>query len=803
MKNKARDLLLSWLKEKNWTLFSFQKEAWKQHQKGESGLISVPTGAGKTYAIYLPALAELIEKAEKGLQILYITPLKALASDLEHALQVPIKDLNLSFRVESRTGDTPLKIKQRQKKNQPEVLLITPESLAILLTDPNAAIFFNALKTIIVDEWHELLGSKRGVLLELCLARLKNWSSSVKVWGLTATIGNLYEAAQVCVGQDRQPVVIAQAMQREVVLSILLPKKLAELSWTGFSGMKMVPYVIDALSLECPTLIFTNTRAQAEKWYQALITIKPEWRDEIALHHSSIDKKSRLAIEQGMKNGSLRFVVCTSSLDLGIDLPKVDKVIQIGATKSIARLLQRAGRASHRPLAPCHLTIVPTHALELIELNSYQLALKRNLIEKRRVINNCFDVLLQHLTSCAIGGGFTKEALFKEVKTTVAFSTVLQEEFAECLQFLVSGGAALDAYPDYKKLKLREGIYHMEDRSLIRMHKLTIGTISSSSAVPVKLLRGKTIGLIDESFLAQLKPGDTFLFAGRKLKLLHYKEMTAHVRLSKEINVQAAVWKGSRLPFSPLLGPLIKESLSQYDQQLSLNCLTTQLLQLQRKVSHLPQPEELLIEKVKSKEGWHLFIYPFAGKVVHEGLAMATAHYLSKQFPATLTFSCNDYGFEILSRSPFADSILIDLVKEMKKIIEQFPTFISLKEAGKSSFRQIAQIAGLVFTGFPGKYKSHRQIQISTDLIFEVLLKYDPHHLLIKQTKNEIFKDKFPIEELLQVCDRLIGQQQVVQTLKKFSPFSLPLYMERLNGRVSSESIEQRILQIQQSWERA
>lgn len=801
MKNPRKNSLISqWFAQKNWNLLPFQKEAWEQFQAGESGLISVPTGAGKTYAAYIPALEKLHQKHVKGLQILYITPLKALAKDLEYALKKPLEDLNLPYRVEKRTGDTTAAAKSKQKKNPPEILLTTPESLALLLTDPDSAERFALLQTIIVDEWHELMASKRGALLELALARLKKWNSNLQIWGLTATIGNIQEAAEVVVGVDRVPTIVTASMDREVILTSILPETMEKLPWAGHSGLRMLPYVVKKLDPAKPTLIFTNTRSQAERWFQALKEAKPEWEKILALHHSSLDKKTRERVEETIKSGELRFVICTSSLDLGIDLPVVERVIQLGSPKSVSRLIQRAGRSSHKPLTPCHIAIVPTHALEVVELNGYRMALETHLIEARPPAKKCYDVLLQHMTTLAIGGGFEKESLYNEVKTTSCFAQLTMEEFESCLQFLMTGGKALGAYPEYKKLVLEKGRYTVQDKLIVRRHKMNVGTIASDSFVPVKMLRGKTLGMIEESFLTRLTAGDSFLFAGKRLKLVQYRDMTAIVRLTNEDKVKTAVWRGSRLPFSAPLGQILRKALTHETVPGHERQILQEIVSLQSKLSHVPTESELLLEVTKTREGWHLFVYPFEGKTIHEGMAMLIAHRLAKLIPATFTISVNDYGFELLCSKPFEEHDLTAKLFSPEHDSEEIESLINLHEASKGCFRDIARIAGLVFQGYPGKHKSNRQVQISSGLIFEVLEKYDPDNLLLKQAKKEVFEKQFERARLHTAMTRLSKSTLVIKYLKKFSPFSLPLFIERVSERLSTETLAERIKNIQDSW---
>lgn len=796
---RNENLILQWLSKKMWSQLPFQIEAWEKIYEGKSGLISVPTGAGKTYAVYLPALSKLHENPGKGIQILYISPLKALAKDLEQALKEPIIDLNLPYRVEKRTGDTSNSHKKLQKKFPPEILLTTPESLSLLLTQKDADILFINLKVIIIDEWHELLSSKRGVLLELCLARLKKWSANVQIWGLTATLGNLAEAAKVCVGIDRIPTLVTANMEREVIIDSILPESLEKMPWIGYLGIRMLPFVVDKLDPKLPTLIFTNTRSQAERWFQAILEVKPEWKSLIALHHSSIDKKIRTQIEENIKSGLLSFVVCTSALDLGIDLPTVKKVIQIGSPKSISRLIQRAGRSSHRPLTPCHISLVPTHALQLLEMKGYKMAINAQVIEDRIPLKKCYDVLLQHIVTCAIGGGVEKISFYNEIKTTASFFDLTIEEYEYCLDFLVTGGVALNAYSEFKKLVWYEGVLKVDDLQIIRRHKMNIGTITSDPYVTIKLIKGKTIGVIEESFISQLNEGDNFLFAGRQLKLLQYRDLTAYVRLTSEVEIKSTVWGGTGLPFSAPLSYFLRKALNEKELQIE-NSLLKELFAIQMAKSQIPNEQELLFEIIKSREGWHLFLFPFEGKTIHEGLALLIAHRLSKVLPTTLIISCNDYGFELLSKKPYDERMLNAALFDPKNSYEEFQELINLHEASKASFREIARISGLVFSGFPRKQKSNRQLQMSTSLLFDVLEKYDSENLLLKQARQETLDKYFNQNRLFHVLERLQSSHLIIKHPLRFTPFSLPLFIERVSQRISTESLAERIKQIQKSW---
>lgn len=796
---KTENIILKWFFNKGWTLFNFQKKAWEEIHNGKSGLISVPTGAGKTYAAYLPALSLLHETPGKGLRILYITPLRALANDIEKTLKEPIFELDLPYRVEKRTGDTTGSQKNRQKKTPPEILLTTPESLALILTQEDASNRFSHLQMIIVDEWHELMGSKRGVLLELCLSRIKNWNSKVLLWALTATIGNLEEAAQVCVGMDRSPSLVTAHMKREVIIESILPESVEKLPWVGYLGIRMLPYVIKKLDPNIPTLIFTNTRSQAERWFQEIVDSNPDWKPITALHHSSIDKKARTEIEENIKSGLLRFVICTSALDLGIDLPHIEKIIQIGSPKSISRLIQRAGRSSHRPLTPCHISLVPTHALQILEMKAYKMAINEHIIEERTPLKKCYDVLLQHIITCAIGGGIDKLAFYSEIKTTACFADLSFEEFEYCLSFLITGGRALNAYSEFRKLVLQNDHLVVEDKQIIQRHKMNIGTITSDPSIAIKLMRGKSLGTIEESFITQLKNGDNFLFGGKRLKLVLYQDLTAHVRITSEEKTQATVWGGTGLPFSSPLGYVLRKAIDENEIHQE-NALLKEVFSVQKAKSHLPNDHELLIEIIKSREGWHLFLFPFEGKTMHEGLALLIAHRLSKTLPSTLIISCNDYGFELLSKKKIDEEMLNSELFDSKNCYEELESLINIHEASKATFREIARVAGLVFQGFPGKHKSNRQLQMSSGLLFEVLEKYDSENLLLRQAKVETLEKYYAQNRLKEVLLRLQSSTIVIKYPTRFTPFSLPLYVERVSQRLSSESLVERIEAIQESW---
>ena len=801
----APDLLepiYRWFQSRQWTPWPFQQDAWKKALEGKSGLISVPTGAGKTYAAYLGPLADIHNQQKEGLQILYLTPLRALTRDIEQALLLPIQELGWNISVESRTGDTQSSQKMRQKKKSPHVMLTTPESLSILQSDPEHRSFFSQLQYVIVDEWHELCGTKRGVLLELSLAHLRSFLPHLRTWVLSATLGNLDEVARACLGSYPYEL-IRTDLQRPVIVDSVLPPSLHHMPWAGFLGLQMLPYLISLLDPVISTMIFTNTRSQAEKWYQALCNAKPEWKDKMALHHSSIDKDERHRAENGIKDGSLSFIVCTSSLDLGVDFPNVERVVQIGSCKSIARLIQRAGRASHVPMKPCHIYMVPSHALEVAEIVAVKEALKEHVVESRTPLKMCYDVLFQHLTTLAIGGGFERQAAFSEVRSTHAFTDLDEGTFENVLDHLMYGGKSLTAYPDYQKIVLEENRYIIKDRTIARRHKMNIGTITSDTSVQLKLLRGKTIGHVEEQFVSKLQKGEAFSFGGKVYELVLMANLSAVVRLSKKKEWTAPIWLGSRLPLSPSLASFVRATLEKTEPPRNREeQLLKEICSLQQKFSTLPKSNQCLIECAKTREGWHLFFYPFEGRLVHDALAMLVSYRLSQTYSGNFLMSATDYGFELFSYKKIElDPSLAKKLFSLENLKRDLQASHNIPELAKTRFRDIARIGGLVFQGFPSHRKTDRQIQASSGILFDVFLKYEPSHLLLQQAFEEVSHDYFQIERLETLLRRLSQVEFIIREVDRLTPLALPLFATTMWGKISPEDLAERLHQMEAKWE--
>ena len=557
-----------WLAARGWQAFDFQREAWAAIARGDSGLLHANTGAGKTYAVWLGILAACRAPGEgpatgrtpasrtaPPLRVLWITPMRALAADTARALSAPLSDLAPGWTLGLRTGDTSSAERARQDKRWPTALVTTPESLTLMLTRPQAPELLAGVTHVVVDEWHELLGSKRGVQVQLALARLRRFNPRLVAWGLSATLGNLDAAAQALCGPASSPVQVRGRMDKALVVDTLLPEDPGRYSWAGHLGARMQEAVAREIERSGTTLVFTNVRSQAEIWYQLLLQARPEWAGQIALHHGSLDKSARDWVEGGLREGTLRAVVATSSLDLGVDFLPVERVLQVGSAKGVARMMQRAGRSGHAPGRASRLTLVPTHTMELVEAVAVREAIAAGRVESRESPDKPLDVLVQHLVTVALGGGFEAGALYEEVRGTAAYRSLTREEFDWALAFCERGGESLSAYPDYRRIAPdAEGRWHVPDRGVAQRHRMAVGTIVSDASLQVKYLTGGSLGTMEEGFIARLRPGDCFHFAGRLLEFVRVREMVAYVRKASAGKGAVPTWQGSRMSLSAELG---------------------------------------------------------------------------------------------------------------------------------------------------------------------------------------------------------------------------------------------------------
>jgi ATP-dependent Lhr-like helicase len=801
----------AWFGAQGWAPFGFQRDVWAAMADGRSGLLHANTGSGKTYAVWLGALSRALAvgvppaaSAAPALGVLWITPMRALASDTARALQRPLPALAPRWTVGQRTGDTPSAERARQDRRMPTALVTTPESLSLMLTRERAAAELAGVHTVIVDEWHELIGNKRGVQVQLALARLRRFNPGLAVWGLSATLGNLDEAMTTLCGPGAT--LVRGRTDKKIVIDTLLPADPGRFSWGGHLGAQMQQPVVDEIAHTMAdgggtTLVFTNVRSQAEIWYQLLLAARPEWAGRIALHHGSLDREVREWVEAGLKDGSLKAVVATSSLDLGVDFLPVERVLQIGSPKGVARLLQRAGRSGHAPGRVSRVTLVPTNTLELVEAAAARRAAIAGRVESRQSPDKPLDVLVQHLVTVALGGGFDAAALFDEVRSARAYRSLTREEFDWALAFVERGGASLGAYPQYHRVvRGDDGRYRVTDRGIAQRHRLQIGTIVSDAAMQVTWLSGGRIGSIEESFIARLSGGDCFVFAGRVLEYVRTQDMTAYVRKATKPRGIVSVWNGTKMALSEAMTDMVQDVLFasaqgdflEPEMQAARPMLTTQA-----RLSRLPQPGVLLVERFESREGHHLFLYPFGGRNVHMGLAQLLAWRLSRAQPNTFSLSINDFGLELLAVQPIDPAPLLDgRAFATRALMADVLASLNSGALAQRRFREIARVAGLVFGGYPGAPKSMKQLQASSSLFWEVFRKYDAGNQLLTQAEREVLAQELEIERLRSTLARMGSQRIEWVDLKVPSPFALPLMVERFREELSTEKLADRLQRI-------
>lgn len=805
--------VVKWLKTRKRKPFPFQEETWASYLEGYSGLVNAPTGFGKTYSVFLaPIIAYLNEegngskrKGKLGLRVIWITPLRSLAKDLARAMEEALFQLDVDWRVGVRNGDTSVSEKQKQKRAMPQVLLITPESLHLLLAQKNNDNIFDDLTCIVADEWHELLGTKRGVMVELALSRIKGMVSfrenrTLRIWGISATIGNLEEALAV-LQPDHQvlKIIVKAATEKKIQIQSIIPDTIEMLPWAGHLGIKLADKLVPVIKKSKTTLVFTNTRSQAEIWFQHLLKIHPDFAGQIAIHHGSIDYELRNWIEEALHTGVLKVVICTSSLDLGVDFKPVDTVVQVGSPKGVARFLQRAGRSGHSPFETSKIYFMPTHALELLEVAAIKTAAKTQQIESREPFILPFDVLLQYLVTLAVGNGFDNKIIFEEVKNTYAFSELLAEEFDWCMQFITQGGSSLQAYPEFHKVVFDEtdGLWKVTNRQIAMRHRLHIGTIVSDAMLKVKFMTGGYVGMVEEYFVSKLKPGDRFNLAGRSLEFVMVRDMLVLVKRSQHKKTITPSWLGGRLPLSSNLGAILRQKYSQVlvgeHEEEELKVMKP-LFELQESITHVPRADEFLVELIHTKEGYHLFAYPFEGRLVHEVMAALIAYRISRLIPITFSIAMNDYGFELLSDQeiPMDDAIVYDVFSP-DNLSADISASINATEMAKRKFRDIACISGLVFQGYPGKYLKNKQIQSSSALFFDVFESYDPKNLLLRQAYDENFHYQLEEPRLLHALNRMQQSTIVLKWAERFTPFSFPIKVDSMRESMSSEELEARI----------
>ncbi|MEP7377017.1 MAG: ligase-associated DNA damage response DEXH box helicase [Chitinophagaceae bacterium] len=851
-------IIIQWLSKKGRHPFLFQQQSWQAIIDGKSGLVNAPTGCGKTYSVFLGALIDFINyhpkdyatKSKNGLQLLWITPLRALAKDIGRAMEEVIEELGMAWKIGIRNGDTDTGERQKQKRQMPEVLIITPESLHLLLAQKEYASTFQSLKIIAVDEWHELLGSKRGVQVELAVSRLVSLAISnrqltigdwryatgdgqlatdnkqssaaghqlpiahcpLSLWGISATIGNLDEAKDVLLAPLKQKGVIIRAdIKKPIEIESIIPDEIEKFPWAGHLGIKLVHKVIPIIEQSRTTLIFINTRGMSETWYQKLLDASPDLAGSIALHHGSIDMDLRQWVEDNLHTGNLKAVVCTASLDLGVDFRPVETVIQVGSPKGVARFLQRAGRSGHQPDATSKIYFLPTHSLELVEAAALKSAIEENFIESRPPMMLCFDVLIQYLNTLAISDGFIPDELYPEVVSTHCYKDLTPDEWRQLLYFITAGGNALQQYDEFKKIEIDNGVYKILNRRTAMRHRLHIGTIVSESMMKVKFMSGGFVGVIEEWFISRLQPGDVFTLAGRNLEYIMIKEMTALVKKSNAKKSIVPSWQGGRMPLSANLGKKLREQLTEASKELEAKSQKSKvkgqielevlkpLFALQENLSHVPKANELLIEHIETKDGFHLFVYPFEGRLVHEAMAAILAYRISRITPITFSLAMNDYGFELLSDQPIPvdDTNVYDLFSP-DNLLADIQRSVNATEMARRKFRDVAVIGGLVFQGMPGEKIKARHLQASASLLFNVFSEYEPNNLLIRQAYQEVFDQQMEEVRLRDMLQRIQASKIIITFPQQLTPFCFPIKVDSMREDLSSEKLEDRVRRMQQ-----
>ena len=748
-------------------------------------------------------IARMLEDSEdrQGIRLLYITPLRALTRDLALAVQEPIDAMNWPLRVGIRNGDTSTSERSRQVRTPPDILITTPESLCVLLAGRHCERLFRNLDTVILDEWHELIGSKRGVQSELALSWLRQQRVDLQTWAISATIGNLEEASRHALGEGCEPCLITGAQTRGLEVTSILPDSIDGFPWGGHLGLRRYEDLVGQLEPGISTLLFTNTRNQAERWFQCLRYACPEMEGLLALHHSALDRSEREAIEASVKAGSMLWVVCTSSLDLGVDFQPVERVVQIGSPKNLARLLQRAGRSAHLPGGTSQVLFMPTNALELMELSAVRRGLSQGLVEERHPPVAPLDVLLQHLTTLACGPGFDPAATLRAVRRTGSYSGLTDDDWQWCLRFLEHGGDCLGAYPRYRKLEANDdGHFVIRDNAIARLHRFNIGTITSAPAIRVRFVRGSVLGHVEETFISQLKPKDVFFFAGRQLEFVRLRDMTAYVKTTTKKSTAVPAWAGGQMSLSDLLTHHLREEVARARRgeldTPELQALEP-LFERQMDLSTLPASDQLLIETCKTREGMHLYAYPFEGRFVHEGLGFLWATRLTRLHRGTITVSVNDYGFELLAPQTYPMDDLIEqhleTLLDTTNLETDLEQALNLSELCRRRFRSIAQVAGLLVQGFPGKSKTTGQLQISGSLLWEVFSKHEPSNLLLRQAQREVLQEQLELPRLHKALARIRRGETLHCPTPRPGPLAFPLLAERLGSRLTNESLQERL----------
>ena len=781
-------IIENWFATNNWHLHPHQAKMLELSQN-PCQLLIAPTGGGKTLAGFLPTLAELADGKHEGLHTLYVSPLKALAADIKRNLRRPVEDMNLPIRIEDRTGDTTQTLKKRQRVDPPDILLTTPESLALLCSYEDAPTMFNGLKRIIVDEIHALGESKRGDQLMLAISRLQTLCPDLRRVGLSATVEDPQAIAHYLARHPDPCDILMADPGPDPDIKMLVTHELPP--WSGGGAKYAIPNVLEQVKKHKTTLIFHNTRAQAEIFFHNL-WLENDDALPIGIHHGSLAREQRAKVEQAMVDGSLRAIVCTGSLDLGIDWGDVDLVIQIGAPKNVKRLVQRIGRANHRYNAPSKALLVPANRFEVMECVAALEAVKAHSLDGDPRGAGPRDVLCQHILIIACAGPFFADALYDEVTSTGAYADLTRKGFDDCLEFCATGGYALRAYDKWQRLKqANDSSWALRDPRATRLIRMNIGTIMDTDTLKVRLKNrggGKPLGEIEEGFASTLTSGDTFLIGGQIVRYEGLREMTVQVTRRADKKPKVATFGGTRFATSTQLSARLLD-MFQRDSWPELPDHTADWLRLQRDVSKLPQKDRLLIESFPMDDRHYTVIYGFAGRNAQQTLGLLLTQRMEQQGLNPLGFVSTDYATMIWGLDPVVDPAPLFSLDNLREGLE---VWLSGNAVMKRTFKQCAVIAGLITRNTMGQRKSGRQATFSSDILYDTLLKYDPDHVLMQITREEAMRDLIDFGRVEEMAQRIAGRIDHL-TLPRVTPFAAPLFLEM--GKVPVKGMaEERLL---------
>ncbi|MDB5403421.1 MAG: ATP-dependent helicase, partial [Rhodopila sp.] len=778
----------TWFATQGWTPRPHQLAMLDAARSGESVLLIAPTGGGKTLAGFLPSLVDLAQNPRPGLHTIYVSPLKALATDIARNLTRPVQDMGLSISIEARTGDTPANRRARQKASPPHILLTTPESLAVLLSLPDAPTFFGSLACIVMDEVHALAGTKRGDQLALGVARLRTLAPAARRVGLSATVAHP-DAIQAYTGASRR-IDVADGAPPEITMT--LPE--GRLSWSGHMGLEAAPQVMAHIKDAGMTIVFVNTRAQAELMFQALWKLN-DTTLPIALHHGSLEVEQRRKVEAAMAAGSLRAVVATSSLDLGIDWGGVDQVIQVGAPKGVSRLLQRVGRANHRMDEASKAILVPANRFEVLECEAAILGVAARELDGDPPRPGGLDVLAQHLHGIACSAPFLPDEIFQETITAAPYAALIRTDFDDVLRFVEDGGYALRAYEQWKKLfRDSEGRMHVRNARTAAALRMNIGTIVEAPVLKVKLTGkrgfGPTLGEIEEYFVNLLRPGDTFMFAGRLLRFIRIRDTACECMEGGDGDPMVPAYEGGRMPLTTNLADRVRGLLQTPEKWGLFPDQVRDWLQLQRGVSRMPGRNDLLIETFPRGDRWYLVAYCFEGRNAHQTLGMLVTKRMERAGYAPLGFVATDYVLGIWSANPPRN---VAALFDQDMLGDDLESWMADSSMLKRTFRNVAVIAGLIQRNLPGAEKNRRQVTVNSDLIYDVLRRHQPDHILLRAARNDAASGLIDVGRIAGMLSRVKGHI-VHMVLSRVSPLAVPVLLEIGRESVRTDSDEEALL---------